>query len=736
MTSTPPEGGSPAIATGRRPTGLTAAAGTAAGQAHPARAVAPPAPAGAIPTARQLAHHRRGFYGFIHFTTNTFTGREWGFGDESPAVFAPDALDAHQWARTARAAGMAGLILTCKHHDGFCLWPSAHTAHSVRASPWRGGHGDVVRDLSDACRAEGLAFGIYLSPWDRNHPDYGRPAYVDYFRAQLRELLTAYGPVFEVWFDGANGGDGWYGGANERRAIDAATYYGWPETHALVRELAPDAVLFSDAGPDVRWVGNERGIAAETSWCAFNLAGRHPGGPDPHDLAEGHRHGSHWVPPEVDVSIRPGWFWHEHEHPRTVAGLLDLWFTSVGRGAALLLNLPPDRHGLIPERDRDHLLRFRRALDQLFAHDLARGAAATASNVRGGDPAFAAANAIDGRDDTYWASDDGDTAATLELTFAHDTAINLFVLQEHLALGQRVTGWAIDAHTPHGWRQLATGTTIGWKRIVRTVTVTTAHLRVRLSGDTCLTLATFAVHHAPPLLGDPRITRDRAGLVAIDAGPGIRARFTTDGTTPTAAAPLANGPVPLPHGGTVAAVALAADNPGALDVGSGSGQAITRRFGLAKHLWRIHSCSSQELPTAAGGTDLRADHLLDDDPTTFWHSAWTPSATQSRAEHPHAVTIDLGARSPAPITALGYLPRQDHIDGGIVERCRFDLSADGSEWTPATDADLRFDNIGANPIEQIVPVAHPRVARYVRFTALAAVNRHPGASAAAINVYL
>lgn len=225
-----------------------------------------PAACGPVPTPRQRAQHARAFCGFIHFTTNTFTDREWGYGDESPACFNPTELDARQWARLARQGGMRGLILTCKHHDGFCLWPSRFTEHCVRNSPWRDGKGDLVREFADACRAEGLEVGVYLSPWDRNHPEYGRPAYIEYYRNQLRELLTQYGPIFEVWFDGANGGDGFYGGAREQRKIDPATYYDWPTTWQIVRELQPDAAIFSDAGPDIRWVGNEEGRGSPTTW--------------------------------------------------------------------------------------------------------------------------------------------------------------------------------------------------------------------------------------------------------------------------------------------------------------------------------------------------------------------------------------------------------------------------------------------------------------------------------------
>src|SRR5215831_11366030 len=275
--------------------------------------VTSPAPYGPLPSARQLRWHELEFYGFLHFSVNTFTDKEWGYGDESPSVFNPTDFDADQIVRTAKAAGMKGLILTAKHHDGFCLWQSKFTDHSVKQSPWRDGRGDVVKEISAACQKYGLKFGIYLSPWDRNRADYGQHDYPTYFRQQLRELLTQYGPIFEVFFDGANGGSGYYGGARETRQIDRETYYDWPAVWELVRKLQPDACLFSDAGPDVRWVGNERGLAGETCWATLNKQDFVPGRADVRRLNRGDRSGAFWVPAEADVSIRPGWFYHARE---------------------------------------------------------------------------------------------------------------------------------------------------------------------------------------------------------------------------------------------------------------------------------------------------------------------------------------------------------------------------------------------------------------------------------------
>lgn len=446
-------------------------------------AAEPPAPYGPVPSPRQLAWHELEFYGFLHFTINTFTDKEWGYGDESPARFNPTDFDADQIVRAAAVAGMKGLILTAKHHDGFCLWPSQFTEHSVKNSPWKNGRGDVVREISDACRRQGLKFGVYLSPWDRNHAGYGRPEYITYYRNQLRELLTQYGPVFEVWFDGANGGDGFYGGAREQRTIDRKTYYDWPTTWQMIRELQPNACLFSDGGPEIRWVGNERGIAGDPCWATLNRADFAPGHGDSKRLNQGDRPGTDWLPAECDVSIRPGWFYHAKEDDRVKSPqtLLDLYFKSVGRGASLLLNLAPDTRGQIPETDVRVLEEFRRLLDTTFAHNLTRDAQATASNTRGNASRFAPNLATDDKRETYWTTDDGVTNARLIVTFKQPVTFDVVRLREHLPLGQRIEAFALDQWQDGQWREFFQGTSIGSCRLVRSQPVTTTQLRLRIT---------------------------------------------------------------------------------------------------------------------------------------------------------------------------------------------------------------------------------------------------------------
>jgi alpha-L-fucosidase len=450
---------------------------------HGERTVTPPPPYGPVPSARQLRWHELEFYGFLHFTVNTFTDKEWGYGDESPAIFNPTDFNADQIVATAKSGGMKGLILTAKHHDGFCLWPSQYSQHTVKQSPWKNGRGDVVREISDACRRYGLKFGVYLSPWDRNHKDYGKPEYLTYYRNQLRELLTSYGPIFEVFLDGANGGDGFYGGARETRRIDRETYYDWPTTWELIRKLQPEANIFSDAGPDVRWVGNERGVAGETCWATLNREDFVPGKADEARLNRGDRPGSHWVPAECDVSIRPGWFYHakEDEKVRTANNLLDLYFSSVGRGASLLLNLPVDRRGRIPDKDAKSLGGFRHIVDKMFAIDLAKGARVDGSNVRGKAQRFSGLNAIDGKRETYWSTDDSVTTPSLTLDLGQARTFSVVRLREYLPLGQRVESFALDEWKDGQWQQFAGGTSIGSCRLTRTGPITTTKVRLRIT---------------------------------------------------------------------------------------------------------------------------------------------------------------------------------------------------------------------------------------------------------------
>ncbi len=421
---------------------------------------------GAVPSPRQLAWHKLEYYCFIHFTVNTFTGKEWGYGDESPSIFNPIDFNADNIVSVVANAGMKGLILTCKHHDGFCLWPSAYTEHSVKNSPWRNGKGDMVLEFSQACRKFGIKFGVYLSPWDRNHADYGRPEYIEYYRNQLNELTTNYGELFEVWFDGANGGDGYYGGACETREIDRNNYYDWENTIEIVRRNQPKAVIFSDNGPDIRWVGNEQGIAGVPCWPTINDGKidfdedkyKHDNtdtqpdmvkawGSDFEWLNHGDRYGTNWRPAECDVSIRPGWFYHQEEDDqvRSPENLFDLYLKSVGRGCSLLLNLPPDKSGKLHPNDVKSLLGFKNLRDDFFASDITSSVKISASQTRDNNKQFAVSNLIDGNSDTYWAANDDDHNVYIEWQFDKERKINIIELREYIPLGQRIDKVIVEA---------------------------------------------------------------------------------------------------------------------------------------------------------------------------------------------------------------------------------------------------------------------------------------------------
>ena len=411
-------------------------------------------PYGAVPTQQQLAWQDMDMYAFIHYSLNTYTDQEWGFGNEDPALFNPSDLDCRQWARVCKQAGMKGIIFTAKHHCGFCMWPSAYTEYSVKNAPWKDGKGDVVRELADACREEGLKFAVYLSPWDRNYAEYGRPEYITYFRNQLRELLTNYGDIFEVWFDGANGGDGWYGGANETRRIEK-TYYEWPETYKLIRELQPDCVIWGDNAnrADLRWVGTEAGYVGETNWSTMPSEGQAGYAM----LHYGVEDGDVWCPGETNTSIRPGWFYHETEnaHVKSLSKLMDTYYKSVGRNSTLLLNFPVAPNGRIHPTDSLRGIAFKKMIDEVFKENLV-------------DKAHVSRKGL-----------------TTTVSFRRPTEFNRFVAEEDIALGQRVKKFSLEALVDGAWLPLTDElaedgdglTTIGHRRIICFPTVKASKLR-------------------------------------------------------------------------------------------------------------------------------------------------------------------------------------------------------------------------------------------------------------------
>ena len=403
------------------------------------------------------------YYAFIHFNMNTFTNKEWGYGDESPSTFNPTSLDTDQWAEVIKNSGMKGIIITAKHHDGFALWPSNYTSHSVKNSPWKNGEGDLIKDLEKSCRKFGLKLGIYLSPWDRNHPDYGTKKYISYFRNQLTELLTNYGEIFEVWFDGANGGSGFYGGTNEVRKVDKKTYYDWENTHKIIRELQPNAVIFSDAGPDIRWVGNEKGYANKTTWSNIYKDSVYGGMPDYYKFSSGQENGSHFIPTETDVSIRPGWYYHpeEDDKVKSLEKLIDIYFNSVGLNSSLLLNIPVDNRGLIHENDTKRLYELNNYIRNTFSNNFFMESKMYFNGM---------SHPIDKLIDNKISSMcpfKTKLNNVIEISLNENKIVDIFKISENINLGQRVKKFRLEALVNDIWVTIEEGTTIGSKRLIK-----------------------------------------------------------------------------------------------------------------------------------------------------------------------------------------------------------------------------------------------------------------------------
>lgn len=423
-----------------------------------------------LPTTDQLKWHEMEFYLFVHFGPNTFTGLEWGKGTEKSEIFDPSSLDCRQWAKIAKEAGAKGILITAKHHDGFCLWPSKYSTHTVAQSDWKNGKGDVLRDLSNACKEYGLRMGVYLSPWDRNHPDYGTDLYNDVFVNMMKEVVESYGPFFEFWWDGANGE-----GPNGKKQV-----YDWPHYISTLREIAPHTLIFSDIGPDIRWIGNEKGIAGKTNWNLLTIEGFTPGAgaPSPDTLNRGNKYGTHWIPGECDVSIRPGWFYHAEEDSRVKSGeqLFQLYLKSVGRGATFLLNVPPDTRGLFHSNDSVALMEFKRLIETNFEQN---------QNL-------IQSVIIKGKDVTKSLNDQNNGFVVgedpVELKLKKSAPVNCVVLTEPVAMGQRVSKFTVLIKQGNTTVSRLNGTTIGRKRILTFPTVEADKIEILINESKAIPL--------------------------------------------------------------------------------------------------------------------------------------------------------------------------------------------------------------------------------------------------------
>lgn len=651
-----------------------------------------PKPYGAIPTEKQLKWQEMEYYAFIHFSMNTFNDVEWGYGNVDPSVFNPSNVDCRQWARVCKEAGMKGIILTAKHHDGFCLWPSKYTDYSVKNSSWKNGKGDLVRELSEACKEYGLKLGIYLSPWDRNHPQYGKPEYITYFRNQLRELLTNYGDVFEIWFDGANGGTGYYGGANEERNVDRKTYYDWPNTYKMIYEIQPNAMLFSDAGPDCRWCGNEEGWVGETNWSTLRRDEVWPGSPNYEQLRYGHEDGTHWLPAEVNVSTRPGWFYHKSEDHKvkTLSQMLDIYYKSFGRNGTLLVNFPVDRRGLIHENDADVVIKLAQTIQADFAHDIALGKKAIATNVRQNSTHFDANKVLDGKNDTYWATDDNTTSASLTIDLKEPTMLNRLLVQEYIKLGQRVKQFEVEVFADNKWQTVSKGTTIGYKRILTFSTVKASKVRLNIIQSKASPLiSTIGLYNASKVLISPTISRDKNGNVQIQSeDKEIRIYYTIDGSEPNEKSLKYETPFVLNKKVEIKAVCY--------DELTGKKSPVCHEsFGCDKSAWKV-----------IGVNDDKSEAIFDGNPFTTWH--------QKASKMPIQLVVDLSKTH--QVCGFKYLPDQQRWSAGIIFNYQFFISQDGTTWKLADSGE--FSNIKNSPVWQVKKFE----SKEARFVKLVAVN--------------
>lgn len=664
-----------------------------------------PASFGPVPGENQIRWQEMEYYAFVHFSLNTYTDQSWGYGNEDMKLFNPEKADCRQWARICKEAGMKGIIITAKHHCGFCLWPSKYTEYSVKNAPWKNGKGDMVREMADACKEYGLKLGIYLSPWDRNHKDYGKPEYITYFRNQLTELLTNYGDIFEVWFDGANGGSGYYGGTNEIRTIDRTTYYDWENTYALVHKLQPECVIWNDGGNrgDLRWVGTEEGNVGETNWSLLNATGE----VEWNMLHYGLETGNAWVPAEVNTSIRPEWFYHPSEDTKvkTLPQLMNIYYNSIGHNAALLLNFPIMPNGLINEKDEKIAIDFAKAVKESFAVNLAEKAKVETTNVRGNAKEFSAANTTDGNKETYWTTDDNVPKASVTIDFGKSTLFNRFMAQEYIRLGQRVKTFTLDAFVDGNWKEIATATTIGYKRILRFPGVNASKVRLNITASkSCPVISNIGIYNAPLILDAPGILSDNTGEVSIsseDIGPYFY--YTLDSSEPTPKSEKYKAPFKTQGKIEVKAIAY--------DPASGKSSPVTmEKFDICRKDWKV-----------TGFSDENTSLVLDGDPSTVWH--------QRDKKMPLDLVVDLGENY--NLIGFKYLPDQNRWSSGIISNYEFYVSDDNVEWELVSEGE--FSNIKNNPVWQIKNFS-PVNARYIRLRALKNVMNDDIAGYAGIDV--
>ncbi len=652
---------------------------------------------GVVPNQQQLKWHDMEMYAFVHYTLNTYTGKEWGMGDEKPELFQPTHYDPEQIVKTIADAGLKGIVFTCKHHDGFCMWPTETTTHDIASAPWKNGQGNVVDDMVKACRKYGIKFGVYISPWDRNHSTYGTPEYIKVFRKQLEEILTKYkDDIFIVWQDGACGGDGFYGGDKlEKREVDKVDYYKWRETWDYVKTLVPDACIFSDIGPDVRWVGNERGYARYPHWSTITPVGLNGRPPAPGLLDEkvnevGTPNGKEWIPAEVDVSIRPGWFWHQEQNNQVKSPerLLSIYFESVGRGANLNLNVPPDKRGRIHENDVESLQEFSRMLNRMYSKNYADNAQVSVSSVH---PNTSKDSVLDRKRTTFWMANDDDKQAQVCLKLPEVRTFDVIRLAEPIQNGQRIRSFNVEVKKDGKWIPWLSGESVGARVILPGDEVTTDEIRINiLKSDASPALSEISLWTKPFAVMAPKAVREASGKVVLQGAPSAVIRYTLDGSEPNENSTQYDQPISMVNGGELKAKSYLKGT---------SSATLTEIMPMATNDWKVVSA-----PGAAVDNHL----LFDGNEATLWHT----SHQNGEQAPPQSIEIDMGKT--VPVQSVLYTPRQDGHFHGIANKYEVYLSEDGKSWGQPV-AQGEFSNIKNHPIRQQIDLAKPISARYMKF---------------------
>ena len=650
------------------------------------------------PSKDQIAWQELEFIAFIHFGINTFTDREWGEGTESLDIFNPTELDVEQWIKTIKEAEMKAVVLTCKHHSGFCLWPSAYTDYTVENTPWRDGKGDIVKDVATACKKYGIKFAVYLSPWDRHEPSYGdSPAYNTYYKRQLTELLTNYGEVVDVWLDGACGE-----GPNGKKQD-----YDWRGFYETVRQVQPHTTI-TGMGPDARWCGNEAGSCRASEWSPVPIPGMEGIEAEKSDVSASsfcnhnytlatdenlgdretlkkHAQNGDWVtwyPAQVDISLRPGWFYHEREDSmvKSLKQLIDMYYESVGGNAQLLLNVPPAPNGLLHPTDVTRLKQMGEVIRSTFKHNLIEEATVTTHS--------------------------SDNNMVIEVQFDEPVTFNTLMLQEDIALGQRVEVFHVEMEEDHTWVPLGEGTVIGYKKLVRLSEedfVTASKLRITISEYRAWpVMKQIGLYKAPILVAEPSITRSEDGFVSITSRIEATIYYTTDGSIPTKASNCYTEPFALPYGGTVKAIAYYGESSSDFYVEEDI--PASKTFGVNKKLWKVVASSGTEVE------GFEKEYILSEDPSLYIKTSSVP----------YSIDIDMGEI--LTLSGFSFMPVDEGYDFNYnVSMYSLYTSLDGVNWE-AQKQEVNFDNIYHNPILQVEPFTAPSKARYIRFEALSTIK--------------